>query len=237
MLLAERTAGSESAFVGLMNRTAAAIGMSHTRYADSSGLSAASRSSALDLSRLAARALRLPTFAAIVDTRTASVPLWPHIQNLNRLLWTVPGAIGVKTGYTGPAGNCLVFAARREVAGKAVTLVGAILGEPTTAQMFAAAGRLLDAGFVAMTPVTVWPAGRIVAQLRQAGDKRPLARLALGSALRLPPYLRATRLSLGVRSQAATAAGQRRWQLVVRTPDGAVVDRLPLRLEAAASPS
>ena len=61
--------------------------------------------------------------------------------NRNRLLWSYPGAIGIKTGSTTAAGNCLAVAAVRR--GK--TVIGVLLH--VRGDEFAAARRLLDWGF------------------------------------------------------------------------------------------
>lgn len=228
VLLAERTAGTQAAFVRLMNRTAAGIGMTHTHYADASGLSSQTQSSAIDLTRLAARALTIPAFARTVHTRTASVPMWNQVTNLNRLLWTYPGALGVKTGYTNQAGNCLVFAARRNVGGQDVTIVAALLGEPTTARMFADATTLLNDGFAAATPGEVLAAGTQVASVYPAGAHKASARLVLAAPLELAPYQRTAPLTLRV-ERAGKVPGRLSWRLVVRGPGGKAAGDLPLR--------
>jgi serine-type D-Ala-D-Ala carboxypeptidase (penicillin-binding protein 5/6) len=73
-------------------------------------------------------AMRSQTFAAIVATRTYQVAAtgahrahtW---HNLNPLLSIFPGATGIKTGYTGAAGQCLLFEAKRG----STTLIGVVL--------------------------------------------------------------------------------------------------------------
>lgn len=228
VLLAERTAGTQAAFVRLMNRTASLIGMDHTHYADTSGLSRQTQSSAIDLSRLAARALTVPGFAHIVHTRTAPVPMWNRVTNLNRLLWTYPGALGVKTGFTGAAGNCLVFAARRKIDGRNVTIVGALLGEPSTQRMFADATRLLNDGFKAVTPVQVLAAGTVVGRVYPAGSRVAAARLVLKGPLRIAPYRRMAPLTLHIKRTVA-GRGHLSWFLSARSADGQALANLPLR--------
>jgi len=227
LLLAQQLDGSEAAFVRDMNRTAAAMGLRDTHFADPSGLNPATQSSALDLSRLAARALTVPAFAAYVTRQSAQVPGWSTVHNLNQLLTTYPGAIGVKTGNTDQAGFCLVFAARRDIDGSTVTLVGAVLGAQSMDRAFADATRLLNAGFATSRTREVLAAGRVVATLRRPGGP-PLARLAVAQPLRLPGYDAAQGERLALREVRATA-GDPRWQLVVQGAGGAVLARLPLR--------
>jgi D-alanyl-D-alanine carboxypeptidase (penicillin-binding protein 5/6) len=63
-----------------------------------------------------------------VDETSASVP-GDTFHNYNKLLGT-DGVVGIKTGSTYWAGGCLLFAARENVHGHTVTLVGAVLGQP-----------------------------------------------------------------------------------------------------------
>lgn len=128
-------AGSDTAFVQAMNAEAGVLGMSATHFADTSGLSARTVSTAADLVKLGAAALGDPALAAIVATTSATMPNGTVVRNLDLNLKTVPGWLGIKTGSTGAAGGCLLFAAQRPgppgPAGP-VRVVGAILGQPLT---------------------------------------------------------------------------------------------------------
>ena len=113
LALARVCAGSESAFVAKMNEKAAELGMGDTHFSTSSGLDAPDhRSSACDLAVLMAAAMRNAAFARITGTRETVLP-GRTIVNHNRLLHTVPGVDGGKTGYTDRAGRCLVTTAVR----------------------------------------------------------------------------------------------------------------------------
>jgi len=63
--------------------------------------------------------MSIPAFATLVDEPTATVPLAGPITNVVRAIGT-NGIIGVKSGYTGQAGGCMVLAADRTVAGHSV---------------------------------------------------------------------------------------------------------------------
>src|SRR6202034_3655778 len=85
-------------------------------------------STAHDLVNLGRAAMKVKTFAAVVATRTyqgaATKGHQAHTwHNLNPLLGTFPGATGIKTGYTGAAGQCLLFEAKRG----SMTLIGVVL--------------------------------------------------------------------------------------------------------------
>jgi serine-type D-Ala-D-Ala carboxypeptidase (penicillin-binding protein 5/6) len=143
--LAEHVSGSVDAFVDDMNARADQLGMTRTMFTSPNGLDDAGYSSAADLVRLTRAAYRSPGFASVVATRfhtVESLDAKPRIvQNRNVLLWLYPGAIGVKTGYTGPAGFCVVGAAQREDE----RLVAVVLGSP--GEPFSAAAALLNYGF------------------------------------------------------------------------------------------
>ncbi|HVA20884.1 MAG TPA: D-alanyl-D-alanine carboxypeptidase [Candidatus Micrarchaeia archaeon] len=126
--LAGWDAGSLAAFVARMNRTARRMGLSGTHYADASGVSSATTSTAPDEIALAERAMGIPVFAQVVAMPQATLPVAGTVYNVNALV-THDGIVGVKTGYTAQAGGCLVFAARRLVAGRPVLVVGAVLGQ------------------------------------------------------------------------------------------------------------
>ncbi len=117
--VAEHIAGSVPAFVDLMNARADKLGLTHTHFANPHGLPDPNNhySSARDLAVIAAEALKNPEFARIVAVRDYTVPLlnrpWLRVSTTNSFLKTYPGAIGVKTGSTKAAGDCLVAAAKR----------------------------------------------------------------------------------------------------------------------------
>jgi D-alanyl-D-alanine carboxypeptidase (penicillin-binding protein 5/6) len=109
-------------FIATMNATAKAMGLSHTHFTDFSGLPAggeyATYSSAGNLVTLGRAAMRLPAFRQIVAMReyrlSAGAGHRAHAwTNLNPLVGHYPGAIGIKTGYTTAAGDCLLFEATR----------------------------------------------------------------------------------------------------------------------------
>ncbi len=101
-------------FVERMNDTAAALGMTHTHFANPSGLDEAGHHScALDMARLMACAMREPAFAQIVSAKIATAGT-RTMSNHNKLLGAVEGCVGGKTGYTGAAGRTLVTCAERD---------------------------------------------------------------------------------------------------------------------------
>ncbi|MEA2195564.1 MAG: hypothetical protein QOG42_1998 [Solirubrobacteraceae bacterium] len=127
--LAVAGAGSERAWVALMNRRATLLGLTCTHFVDAHGLDPRNRSCAVDLAALAMRAMNEPRIVAIAHKRYARV--WPGsgrkitLYTTNHLLRNhYPGAIGLKTGFTNPAGHCLVAIVRRGSRRIGVILLG-----------------------------------------------------------------------------------------------------------------
>jgi D-alanyl-D-alanine carboxypeptidase (penicillin-binding protein 5/6) len=128
-VLANWDAGSADRFVARMNATARSLGMTHTRYTDPSGYDDATVSTAAAQVRLVDRAMRLPVFASIVATPSATLPVAGTVHNTNTLLGR-EGFVGVKTGSTAAAGGCFAFRAVRSIDGKRTTITGVVLGQP-----------------------------------------------------------------------------------------------------------
>jgi D-alanyl-D-alanine carboxypeptidase (penicillin-binding protein 5/6) len=145
--LAEHVAGSVDAFVARMNDRAEEMGLEDTRFRNPHGLDAEGHeSSAEDLAELAQLALEDPAFARVVGRRTAVIggPDGPRtLENSNQLLGRVPGADGVKTGWTTPAGYCLVASAERD----GIRLLAVVLGADSEEERFVQAEDLLEWGF------------------------------------------------------------------------------------------
>ena len=120
--LAEITAGSTEEFVALMNMTARKAGANNSLFMNPHGLHDEKHlCTAEDLALITSYALKCPIFAEIVRTKTHvankevnGVKEKVVFYNKNKLLYTYPDAIGVKTGYTKHSGRCLVSAAERE---------------------------------------------------------------------------------------------------------------------------
>jgi D-alanyl-D-alanine carboxypeptidase (penicillin-binding protein 5/6) len=73
--------------------------------------------------------MRLPVFASIVATPSATLPVAGTVHNTNTLLGH-NRFVGVKTGSTVAAGGCFAFRAIRWIDGKRTTITGVVLGQP-----------------------------------------------------------------------------------------------------------
>ena len=148
--LAEKIAGSESAFVERMNARAKELGMENTFFVNCTGLddgaeAASHRTSAYDIALMSRQLLKyhpdIRQFTTIwMDTvRDGAFGL----ANTNKLVRFYPGATGLKTGYTSGAGFCLAASARREE----MELVAVVMGAESSKARFDACRTMLDHGF------------------------------------------------------------------------------------------
>lgn len=153
VVLAEAVAGSEDAFVSMMNEKAKELGMENTHFANATGLDAQEHySTARDIALMSAALLRYPDV-----TRYSTV--WmdslrggtTELVNTNKMVRFYNGATGLKTGTTNGAGSCLSASAQRDN----LSLIAVSLGSDTSAQRFASCRTLLDYGFA--NYVTVQP--------------------------------------------------------------------------------
>jgi D-alanyl-D-alanine carboxypeptidase len=107
-------APSIDAFATLMNQTALICGASNSNFKNPHGLDQDGHyTTAYDLAKITAYALKNPTFAEIVATKEIKITGkdYPRIvRNKNRLLQSTPDCVGVKTGFTKKAGRCYVGA-------------------------------------------------------------------------------------------------------------------------------
>lgn len=148
--MAEHIAGSESAFVELMNQKAQALGMADTHFVNCTGLddddsAQAHRTSAYDIALMSRELLKnhpgITKFTTIwMDTvRNGTFGL----ANTNKMIRFYDGATGLKTGFTSGAGYCLSASAERDGLG----LIAVVMGCETSPQRFAACKSMLDYGF------------------------------------------------------------------------------------------
>ncbi len=145
--LAESISGSESNFIDLMNNRVNSLGLTDTHFLNPHGLEARGHySSAYDLAVITREALTYDTFVQISSSKRGVIP-WESrpdedriLLNQNRLLSRYEGAIGVKTGYTKQAGNCVVGAAQKGD----MTLIAVSLNSPTVYDDLI---KMLDYGF------------------------------------------------------------------------------------------
>lgn len=142
--LAEAIAGSESAFVQMMNKEAVRLGMKNTRFANSTGLPHPDHyTTAHDLALLAAAMIRdFPEYYPLYSLREYTYNKITQ-PNRNRLLWLDPNVDGIKTGHTEAAGYCLITSAKRGDR----RLISVVMGTASDNTRTMESQRLLNHGF------------------------------------------------------------------------------------------
>ena len=161
--LAERIAGSEEAFVHMMNREAERLGMKNTRFANSSGLPDPELyTTANDLALLASALIReFPEYYRIYSEREYTYNDITQ-PNRNRLLWLDSTVDGMKTGYTNAAGYCLVSSAVRGPR----RLISIVLGAESESARAQESLRLLNYGFQFFDTVRLYQAGQELSRVK-----------------------------------------------------------------------
>lgn len=150
--MAEFIAGSEEAFVQMMNQRAAELGMNHTKFVNCYGLDTDGHySSALDVARMSRELIM--NHPQISNYSTVWMDTFVHttkkgqtefgLTNTNKLIRSYEGITGLKTGSTGLAKYCLSATARRND----MDLIAVIMAAPSTKERFSEAAALLNYGF------------------------------------------------------------------------------------------
>ena len=148
--MAEHIAGSEAAFVDMMNRRAKELGMNDTNFVNCTGLDDDPNAkdhltSAHDIAIMSRELMKhhpdIKKYTTIwMDTVRGGAF---GLANTNKLVRFYPGATGLKTGFTSQAGYCLSSTAEREGLG----LIAVVMGAATSQDRFAACKSMLDYGF------------------------------------------------------------------------------------------
>lgn len=152
MVLAETVAGSEEAFVAMMNEKAAELGMTGTHFENPTGLDADGHlSTARDIAIMSAELLKH-------EDVTQYTTIWMDslrngetgLVNTNKLVRYYTGCTGLKTGTTDGAGSCLSATATRD----GVSLIAVSMGSETSNDRFTSCRTLLDYGFASFENYT-----------------------------------------------------------------------------------
>jgi len=229
--LAEHLAGSEAAFVEMMNNRAAELGMKDTVFANCTGLPTKEEhlTSAHDVA-LMSRALIKHDMVKKYTT------IWMDtvrngefgITNTNRLVRFFNGTTGLKTGFTEEAMYCLSATAERE----GVEFIAVVMHAETSDIRFEAAKSLLNYAFATYTLQDARP-----------GEVLPPVPVKLGKVSYIQPVIEgetsilirksdatgiAKEVELVKDVEAPVAAGQKLGTLTVRGKDGKIIKELPL---------
>ena len=152
--MGEHLAGSEEAFVAMMNRRAQELGMKNTQFVNACGLTEEGHFiSAYDIGLMSGQLLREhPWISEYVTIWQDSIRQGQSVlNNTNKLLKSYQGITGLKTGYTSTAGYCVSATAQRE----GLHLIAVIMGGKTSAERNGDAAALLNWGFANYAAVTL----------------------------------------------------------------------------------
>ena len=234
--MAEHLAGSESAFVEMMNAKAKELGMNDTNFVNCTGLddeesAKAHRTSAYDIAVMSRELLKnhpdIKKFTTIwMDTvRNGTFGL----SNTNKMVRFYAGCTGLKTGFTSGAGYCLSASAERD----GLELIAVVMGAATSQDRFAACKSMLDYGFAnfslyspalqdgASVPVKLGAAGNVSAV--PAGETNLLIDKAQRSSI-------TTEITLEESVTAPVSKGQRLGTLTIKAGEQ-TLSQVPLVAE------
>jgi serine-type D-Ala-D-Ala carboxypeptidase (penicillin-binding protein 5/6) len=169
--LAERIAGSEEAFAGMMNREAERLGMKNSRFMNASGLPDPQHySTARDLYLLASALIRdFPAEYAQYYSQREYRYNGITQMNRNRLLWLDETVDGMKTGFTEAAGYCLVASSKRG----SRRLLSVLLGSTSETTRAQESQKLLNWGFQFFDAVRLYAGGAAVKEIEIWKGARP----------------------------------------------------------------
>lgn len=154
--------GTVEGFAEMMNDKARNLGMTGTHFENPNGLDSPGHySTARDLAKLAVYAMENPVFYKTVSAKNVKAGE-RYLTNHNKLLWRLPGADGVKTGYTKAAGRILVSSATRNDR----RLIAVTIDDPDDWNDHAA---LLEEGFSRFRPAHILSKGDVVGTLEVEG--------------------------------------------------------------------
>jgi serine-type D-Ala-D-Ala carboxypeptidase (penicillin-binding protein 5/6) len=146
--MAERIAGSEEAFVEMMNKKVKELGLKNTAFKNTTGLPAADHySTAHDMAIMAKELLKYEDITKFTGTYEAYLrektdeKFW--LVNTNKLVRFYPGVDGLKTGFTAEAKYCLTATAEKD----GMRVIAVVFGAPTSKERNAQVTKLLDFAF------------------------------------------------------------------------------------------
>ena len=146
--LAEKIAGTETAFVKLMNEKAKSLGLKNTNFVNATGLDAEGHYSTANDMAVMARELvkheKILEFSSIYEDylrKNTSKSFW--LVNTNKLVKFYSYIDGLKTGFTNNAGYCLTATGKK----KDMRLISVVMGEASTDKRSTDTLAMLDYGF------------------------------------------------------------------------------------------
>lgn len=162
--VAEHIAGSEKAFVELMNERAKDMGLENTHFVNAHGLPAKGHyTSAYDMAMLCREAIQYPEFIKLTSIKHYKLRGGKtQLDNTNKLLWWYDGTDGGKTGWTTEANYCLASTVKRDN----LRMICSVFGVPETSGHFQESVKLYNWGFANYAYQELVKPGEVVEQVR-----------------------------------------------------------------------
>ncbi|WP_199425954.1 D-alanyl-D-alanine carboxypeptidase family protein [Thermaerobacillus caldiproteolyticus] len=171
--MAERIAGSEEAFVDMMNKKAKELGLKDTSFKNATGLPAQGHySTAYDMAMMARELLKYDKITKYTGKyedylrENTDKKFW--LVNTNRLVKFYPGVDGLKTGFTNEAKYCLTATAKKD----GMRVIAVIFGAPTSKERNAQITKMLDYAFSQYKTHPVYKRNAVITNVKVSKGKR-----------------------------------------------------------------
>ena len=178
--LAEKIAGTEEAFVKLVNKRLKEIGVTNTNFVNAHGLDSENHySTAKDMALIAHELLKhedILKFTSIYEEyleKNDGSKTW--LVNTNKLVRFYPGVDGLKTGFTGNAGYCLTATAKKNN----FRLISVVMGEDTSQNRSSDTVKMLNYGFNTYKLNTIKNRNEILGKIKVEKGKDNYAEITL----------------------------------------------------------
>lgn len=234
--LAEHIAGSEEAFVAMMNDRAAELGMTDTVFSNCTGLPTQGEhlTTAYDIAVMSRELIRHDMIKNYTKIWLDSIRGGEFgLSNTNKLVRFYQGATGLKTGFTQEAGYCVAATAERE----GVEFIAVVMHGESSDARFESAKILLNHAFANYTLVSALPDEAlppVAVELGEAGFVQPVTTQS-------PKLLLAKSEAAGITKsveligsvKAPVYQGQELGRLVITSADGTELASVPLAADCA----
>ena len=195
IVLAEHVSGSVEKFADLMNEKAKELGCTSTNFVNPNGAHDENHySTAYDLALMARYAMQNETFRTLVSTTSYTLPITNKYDREDRIFRTTNSllhldtsdradnyyyqyATGIKTGFTTPAGNCLIASANKNNLELITVVLGAGQTKDGLSQRYLDTLSLFDYGYNTYTLKEITSSGRVVQTLNVKNATRNTKKL------------------------------------------------------------
>ncbi|MED4204281.1 D-alanyl-D-alanine carboxypeptidase family protein [Neobacillus mesonae] len=184
--MAERIAGSEEAFVDMMNDKAKELGLKHTVFKNTTGLPESGHySSAYDMAIMAKELLKyedITKFTGMYEgylRENTDKKFW--LVNTNKLVRFYPGVDGLKTGFTAEAKYCLTATAEKD----GMRVIAVVFGAPTSKDRNAQITKMLDYAYSQFQTHPMYKRNQVISQAKVSKGQEKIVEAVTSESLSL----------------------------------------------------